>query len=75
MEVGKLTLDRDPENYFADVNRPHAAQTANYGRDGHMRFDGNGRASVNYGPNSLGSPVHTGEPFYRPLEIHGVVGV
>ncbi len=120
VEVGKLVLDRNPENYFADVeqsafnpanyvpgigpspdkmlqgrlfayadtqryrlginhtqlpvNSPHAAPAANYGRDGAMRFDGNGGASVNYEPNSRGGPAQTGEPLDRPLEIHGVAG-
>jgi catalase len=120
MEVGKLVLDRNPENYFADVeqsafnpanyvpgigpspdkmlqgrlfayadtqryrlgvnhtqlpvNQPHAAQVANYGRDGLMRFDGNGGGSVNYEPNSRGGPAQTGEALSRPLEIHGIAG-
>jgi len=120
IEVGKLVLDRNPENYFADVeqsafnpanyvpgigpspdkmlqgrlfayadtqryrlginhtqlpvNRPHAAEAANYGRDGAMRFDGNGGASVNYEPNSRGGPAQTGEHVSRPLEIHGLAG-
>jgi catalase len=120
IEVGRLVLDRNPENYFADVeqaafnpanyvpgigpspdkmlqgrlfayadtqryrlgvnhtqlpvNRPRAGQVANYGRDGFMRFDGNGGASVNYEPNSRGGPAQTDEPLYRPLEIHGVAG-
>jgi catalase len=56
------------------VNRPHAAQAANNGRDGHMRSDGNGGASVNYEPSSLGGPVETGEPLHKPLEIHDVAG-
>lgn len=56
------------------VNRPHAAEAANYGRDGAMRFDGNGGSSVNYEPNSRGGPAQTGEPAYQPLEIHGIAG-
>jgi len=119
-EVGKLVLNRNPENYFAEVeqsafnpanyvpgigpspdkmlqgrlfayadtqryrlgvnhtqlpvNRPHAREAANYGRDGLMRFDGNGGASVNYEPNSRGGPEQTGEALDKPLEIHGVAG-
>jgi catalase len=119
-EVGRLVLDRNPENYFAEVeqsafnpanyvpgigpspdkmlqgrlfayadtqryrlginhtqlpvNRPHASEAANYGRDGLMRFDGNGGGSVNYEPNSRGGPMQVGEPLYTPLEIHGVAG-
>jgi catalase len=96
--VGKLVLNRNPENYFAEVeqsafnpahfvpgigpspdkmlqgrlfaygdahryrlginhtqlpiNRPHATEAYNYGRDGYMRFDDNGGRSKNYEPNS-----------------------
>jgi len=119
-EVGKLTLDRNPANYFADVeqaafdpanfvpgigpspdkmlqgrlfaygdahryrlginhtqlpvNSPHAADVANYGRDGFMRFDGNGGLSKNYEPNSFDGPVQTGEPLYAPLGTSGESG-
>ena len=119
-EVGKLTLDRNPENYFADVeqaafdpanfvpgigpspdkmlqgrlfaygdahryrlginhtqlpvNSPHAAAVANYGRDGFMRFDGNGGLSKNYEPNSYDGPAETGEPLYAPPAGDGPSG-
>ena len=120
IEVGRLVLDRNPDNYFADVeqaafnpasyvpgigpspdkmlqgrlfayadtqryrlgvnhtmlpvNSPHAAKAANYGRDGSMRFDGNGGRAKNYEPNSYGGPAQTNEPLYKPLEIHGAAG-
>jgi len=117
IEVGVMELNRNPENYFAEVeqaafspanvvpgisfspckmlqarifayadahryrlgvnfeslpiNRPHAAEVNNYQRDGHMRFDGNSGASVNYEPNSFGGPVE--DPAYNepPLKISG----
>ena len=117
-EVGKLVLNRNPENYFADVeqaafnpgnfvpgigpspdkmlqgrlfaygdtqryrlgvnhtalpvNSPHACQAANYGRDGAMRFDSNGCRAKNYEPNSFKGPIETGEPLYKPTEVHGM---
>jgi catalase len=119
-ELGKMVLDRNPENYFADVeqaafnpahfvpgigpspdkmlqgrlfsygdahryrlginhtqipvNRPHAAEANNYGRDGFMRFDGNSGRAKNYEPNSFDGPVQTNEPHYSPFEVHGPTG-
>jgi catalase len=120
IEVGKLVLNRNPDNYFADVeqaafdpanfvpgigpspdkmlqgrlfaygdahryrlginhtqlpvNRPHAMEAANYGRDGFMRFNGNEGRAKNYEPNSFGGPAQTNEPLYAPLEVHGWTG-
>jgi catalase len=120
IEVGKLVLNRNPENYFADVeqaafnpanfvpgigpspdkmlqgrlfaygdahryrlginhtalpvNRPHAVEANNYGRDGQMRFDGNSGSMKNYEPNSFDGPVQNNEPTYAPIEVHGVTG-
>ena len=116
IEVGQMELNRNPENYFADieqaafspgnavpgisfspdkmlqarivsysdahryrlgtnyeslpVNRPKCP-VHNYQRDGAMRFDGNGGASVNYEPNSFGGPK--ADPAYAepPLKISG----
>ena len=119
-EIGKLTLNRNPDNYFAEVeqsafnpanfvpgigpspdkmlqgrlfsygdahryrlginhtqllvNCPHATRAQNYGRDGAMRFDGNGGRSKNYEPNSYGGPVQSNEPTYAGTEIHGITG-
>jgi catalase len=123
VEVGRMTLNRLPDNYFAEVEQSafdpghmvpgvcpspdkmlqarlfaygdahryrlginHArlpvngprgrlfAQGLNYGRDGAMRFDGNGGRSVNYEPNSFGSPVETGEALYAAMETGGLSG-
>jgi catalase len=122
IEVGQLVLDRNPDNYFAEVeqaafdpgnfvagvgpspdkmlqgrlfaygdahryrlginhtqlpvNAPKgvAGGAANYGRDGAMRFDGNGGRSKNYEPNSFGGPKQTGEPLYAGLASDGVSG-
>jgi len=120
IEVGRMALERNPDNYFADVeqaafdpghfvsgigpspdkmlqgrlfaygdahryrvganhmhlpvNRPHAAEAANYGRDGAMRFDGNHARAKNYEPNSHGGPAETSRPAYAPLEAHGLTG-
>ncbi len=119
-EVGRLVLDRNPDNYFADVeqsafdpghfvpgigpspdkmlqgrlfaygdahryrlgvnhielpvNRPRAAEVANYGRDGFMRGDGNAGAAKNYEPNSFDGPAETGQPLYAPLPADGPSG-
>ena len=119
-EVGRLVLDRNPDNYFSDVeqagfdpghfvpgigpspdkmlqgrlfaygdahryrlginhtqlpvNRPHATEADNYGRDGSMRFDGNKGREKNYEPNSFGGPSQTGEPLYSGLESQGQSG-
>ena len=53
------------------INRPRAAEVNNYQRDGRMRFDDNGGASVNYEPNSFGGPE--ADPAYSepPLKISG----
>jgi catalase len=120
IEVGTLVLNRNPDNYFSEVeqaafnpanfvpgvgpspdkmlqgrlfayadahryrlgvnhtllpvNRPHAAEARNYGRDGLMRAGDNGGRAKNYEPNSFGGPVQTNEPLYAPLEAHGATG-
>jgi catalase len=56
------------------VNAPHAAEARNYGRDGAMRFDGNGGRAANYQPNSRGGPVETGEPLAASLATAGGSG-
>ena len=119
-EVGTMVLNRNPDNYFAEVeqaafnpahfvpgigpspdkmlqgrlfaygdthryrlginhtrlpvNRPHAADVENYGRDGSMRFDGNAGRTKNYEPNSFGGPVQTNEPHHAPVEVQGLTG-
>jgi catalase len=117
IEVGVLEMNRNPSNYFAEVelsafspanvvpgisfspckmlqgrifayadaqryrlgvnferlpiNRPLATAANTYQRDGFMRFDDNGGASVNYEPNSFGGPK--ADPAYNepPLKISG----
>ncbi len=119
-EIGKLVLNRNPENYFSDVeqaafnpgnfvpgigpspdkmlqgrlfaygdaqryrlgvnhtqlpvNRPHACEAANYGRDGAMRFDGNCGRQKNYEPNSHGGPAESKELQYKPIAVQGEAG-
>jgi catalase len=116
IEVGVLELNRNPENYFAEVeqaafspgnvvpgisfspckmlqariisysdahryrlganfeslpiNRPKCP-VHNYERDGAMRFDGNGGASVVYEPNSFGGPKADPSFAEPPLKISG----
>jgi len=56
------------------VNRPHAVEADNYGRDGLMKFDANGSGDKNYEPNSFGGPTQTDAPMYSPLESSGSSG-
>jgi catalase len=116
IEVGVMELNRNPENYFADIEQAafepsnmvpgiswspdkvlqsrifsyadahryrlgvnYASlpvnkarpEVNNYHRDGAMRFDGNGGASVNYEPNSFGGPVQDEQYQEPPLKISG----
>lgn len=120
--VGKLVLDRAPDNYFADVeqaaldpahfvpgigpspdrmlqarlfaygdaqryrlginhtrlpvNSPRGVEggARNYGRDGGMRFDGNGGRGKNYEPNSFNGPAQTNEPTGLGVNLNGGTG-
>ena len=122
IEVGKLVLNRNPDNYFEEVeqaafdpghfvpgigpspdeilpgrlfaygdahryrlginhtripvNAPKGVPSGatDYGRDGSMRFDGNGGRSKNYEPNSFGGPRQSDEPLYTGLETSGFLG-
>jgi len=120
VDIGRLVLNRNPENYFAEVeqaafnpanfipgigpspdkmlqgrlfaygdaqryrlginhtllpvNRPHAAEANNYGRDGYMRVDDNSGRAKNYEPNSFGGPAQTDKPLYAPVETSGMSG-
>jgi catalase len=117
IEIGRMTLNRNPENYFADVeqaafcpgsfvpgiaaspdkmlqarlmsyhdahlyrlgpnyqllpvNVPKACTAANYQRDGHMRFDGNGGGGPNYWPNSMGGPAPDASVAEPPIDLEG----
>ncbi|MFF0189705.1 catalase [Streptomyces sp. NPDC005244] len=118
--VGRLVLDRNPDNVFAEVeqaafspnnfvpgigpspdkmlqgrlfayadahryrlgvnhtllavNAPKATTAHNYGRDGLMASNAQGRAAKNYEPNSYDGPVETGRPLAAPLAVHGHTG-
>lgn len=58
------------------VNRPRAVAggAANYGRDGGMRFDGNGGAAKNYEPNSFGGPAESGAAYEEGIDVAGAAG-
>jgi catalase len=58
------------------VNAPQGVKggARNYGRDGAMRFDGNGGRSVNYEPNGFDAPVQTDEAFDFADEVSGTTG-
>jgi len=116
IEVGVMELNRNPDNYFAEVeqaafepsnvipgigfspdkvlqsrilsypdahryrigtnyqqipvNRAHAP-VHTYNRDGAMRVDGNGAATVDYEPNDFGGPVEDSSVKEPPLHING----
>lgn len=116
MDVAILELNRNPENYFAEVeqaafepgnaprgmgpspdkmlqarllsyadthryrigvnytqlpvNKPRCPVNT-YNRDGHMRFDGNYGAAVNYQPNSFNGPIDDKRFKEPPLKISG----
>ncbi|MEV2230684.1 catalase [Streptomyces phaeochromogenes] len=118
--VGRLVLDRNPDNVFAEVeqaafspnnfvpgigpspdkmlqgrlfayadahryrlgvnhtllavNAPRATLANNYGRDGLMAANSQGRAARNYEPNSYGGPTETGRPLSAPLAVNGHTG-
>jgi len=120
--IGRLVLDRVPDNYFAEVeqaafspasfvpgigpspdrmlqarlfaygdahryrlgvnhtrlpvNEPRGVPggARNYGRDGAMRFDGNGGRSRNYEPNSHDGPAESGEPYDLGYAVSGAAG-
>jgi len=117
IDVGEIELNRNPENYFADVeqaafepsnvlpgigfspdkvlqnrilsypdahryrmsvnyhqvpvNQAKLAKVHDYHRDGFLRVDGNGGASVDYEPNSFGGPVQDPTVKEPPLRIDG----
>ncbi|MEV7996075.1 catalase [Streptomyces sp. NPDC086077] len=118
--VGRLVLDRNPDNVFAEVeqaafspnnfvpgigpspdkmlqgrlfayadahryrlgvnhtslavNAPKATTAQNYGRDGFMASNAQGRHAKNYEPNSYDGPVETGRPLSAPLAVSGHTG-
>ncbi|MGD9483136.1 catalase [Streptomyces sp. TRM70308] len=118
--VGRLVLDRNPDNVFAEVeqaafspnnfvpgigpspdkmlqgrlfayadahryrlgvnhtqlpvNAPKATTADNYGRDGLMATNPQGRGAKNYEPNSYGGPVETGQALAAPFAVSGHTG-
>jgi catalase len=58
------------------VNAPRGVEggACNYGRDGAMRFDGNGGRSRNYEPNSYDGPAEIGVDDGASYEVGGAVG-
>ncbi|WUR79297.1 catalase [Streptomyces phaeochromogenes] len=56
------------------VNAPRATVASNYGRDGLMATNAQGRAARNYEPNSYGGPTETGRPLSAPLAVNGHTG-
>ena len=73
IEVGRLELNRTQ----LPVNSPKGCPFdggRNYGRDGFMRFGGNGGRSVNYEPNSFSGPTQTGEALYKGFDLGDVSG-
>ncbi|MEZ4298522.1 MAG: catalase [Polyangiaceae bacterium] len=58
------------------VNAPKGVEggARNYGRDGAMRFDGNGGRSKNYEPNSHGGPAPTGARYDLAIPVTGHTG-
>ena len=122
IEVGRMVLDRTPDNFFAEVeqaalnpahfvpgigpspdrmlqarlfaygdahryrlgtnhtqlpvNAPKGVPggARNYGRDGAMRFDGNGGRSKNYEPNSHQGPAQTNESSALGVTVSGATG-
>lgn len=116
IEAGRMVLNKNPENYFAEVeqatfspgsfvpgievspdkmlqgrlfayadaqryrvgtnhntlpiNRPKV-EVNNYQRDGQMRSDNNGGASVYYEPNSSSGPTESPENKPAPFEVSG----
>ncbi|MFH8366767.1 catalase [Streptomyces sp. NPDC018031] len=118
--VGRLVLDRNPDNVFAEVeqaafspnnfvpgigpspdkmlqgrlfayadahryrlgvnhtqlpvNAPRATTASNYGRDGLMATNSQGRHAKNYEPNSHDGPAQTDQPLSAPLAVTGWTG-
>jgi catalase len=56
------------------VNAPRATTAQNYGRDGLMAVNPQGRYAKNYEPNSYDGPVETGRPLSAPLAVTGHTG-
>ncbi len=80
MLQGRLFAYADAQRYrlgvnhtLLPVNAPKATTANNYGRDGFMAANAQGRVK-NYEPNSYDGPVETGQPLSAPLAVHGHTG-
>lgn len=77
MLQGRLFAYADAHRYRLGVNAGSLPVNAprcpmhNYHRDGSMRFDDNGGASVNYEPNSFHGPVENKAYQEPPLKLEG----
>jgi catalase len=56
------------------VNALKATVASNYGRDGFMASNSQGRHAKNYEPNSYDGPAETGRPLSAPLAVNGHTG-
>lgn len=56
------------------MNAPRATTAENYGRDGLMAANSQGRYAKNYEPNSYEGPAETGRPLAAPLPVTGHTG-
>src|SRR5690606_10293162 len=83
MLQGRLFAYADAHRYRLGVNHTQLAINAprnvpgganNYGRDGFMAANSQGRHAKNYEPNSYDGPVETGRPLSAPLAVSGHTG-
>ncbi|MEU0597847.1 catalase [Streptomyces sp. NPDC006393] len=83
MLQGRLFAYADAHRYRLGVNHTQLAVNApkavpgganNYGRDGLMASNSQGRHARNYEPNSYDGPVETGRPLSAPLAVTGHTG-
>ncbi|MCF2434981.1 catalase [Streptomyces thinghirensis] len=83
MLQGRLFAYADAHRYRLGVNHTQLAVNApkavpggadNYGRDGLMAANAQGRGAKNYEPNSYDGPVETGRPLAAPLAVSGHTG-
>ncbi|KAF8926560.1 hypothetical protein BGZ58_011073 [Dissophora ornata] len=74
--VGKMVLNRNPDNYFAEqipINVAYNARIANQQRDGYMAVNGNGGSAPIYEPNSFGAAKQSGVAnTYSSFEINAI---
>ncbi|GAA1903009.1 catalase [Streptantibioticus ferralitis] len=80
MLQGRLFAYADAHRYRLGVNHTQLAvnapknPAANYGRDGFMATNAQGRHAKNYEPNSYDGPVQTDQPLAAALAVSGHTG-